>query len=299
MDRLRAAAVAVTLLAAGCAGASSADTTTVVATVYPLAWIAQQVAPDVDVVSLAGAGQDPHDQELTPRQRGALEHADLVVHIGDVGFQPQVESAVAGREAVVSVTDVVGRDALRSPDEHGEEDSDHGVVDPHVWFDPTLLGEVAVAVGAALAEADPAGADGYRSRAADTQATLERTAGEMAQLLRSCRHDTVVVGHEAFAYLVEPHDIAQHGISGAGGHSEASPADVAALVREIRDRGLPAVLTEPVEGRRDAEVVAREAGVDLVEIYSLDIVDGAQSERGLPALLVEQAEAVATAAACT
>ncbi len=55
---------------------------------------------------------------------------------------------------------------------------------------------------------------------------------------------------------------------------------------------------EHVEGRTDAEAVAREAGVDVVDISSLDILAPEQQGKDFPALLVEQAEAVAVAAEC-
>ena len=106
------------------------------------------------------------------------------------------------------------------------------------------------------------------------------------------------VGPEAFAYLLEPYGLTQRGISGAAGHSEPSPQDIRALADEIEAQALPAVLSEPVEGRTDAEAVAREAGVDVIEVWSLDIVDSEQAQRGYPALLEEQARAVATAAQC-
>jgi len=286
-----------------------------VATVYPLAWVLEQVAPAADVQWLAAAGQDPHDMELTPSQRAAVEQADVVAYLGDIDFQPQVETAVGDAGGVVvDAAEVLGGDALRTYDGHAHDDEDdhghshddeaddhageEGSVDPHLWFDARLLAQLAEAAGAAFAEADPDRADDYRANAEQTAQELDALAGQVDALLTGCRHDEVIVSHEAYAYLLEPHDLEQHGISGAGGHSEASPRAIAELAEEIREHGLPAVLTEPVEGRRDAEAVAAEAGVELIEIYSLDIVDEAQAARGFPDLLREQAEAVAEAAGC-
>ncbi|MPZ73342.1 MAG: hypothetical protein GEU74_08945 [Nitriliruptorales bacterium] len=309
MQRVAALLAVAVLASSGCAPSRAGDPFTAVATVYPLAWVIGEIAPHAEVVSLAAQGQDPHDQELSPQQRGLLERADLVAYVGDIGFQPQVEAAVdqAGG-AVVSVVDVVGHEAMRElGDGHDDEEGAHdgeagraedGAIDPHFWFDARLMAKVATAVGENAAEADPANATAYRDAARDVTAEMESLAGDIEQLLRSCRHDHVIVSHEAYGYLLEPHGLEQEGISGADGHSEASPADIARLAAEIRERQLPAVLTEPVEGRTDAEVVAREAGVDLVEIYSLDIVDAEQADKALPQLLREQADAVVQAAAC-
>jgi zinc transport system substrate-binding protein len=291
MKRLLCTAAVLALAAGGCRAAAHEGQLSIIATVYPLAWVAEQIAPDAQITSLAAHGQDPHDQELTPQERGLLEQADLVAYVGDVGFQPQVEDAVAQRDGIVSAAAVLGQGALLPLD-------DGQGTDPHFWFDAHLLAQVATALGEAAAAADASHAQDYRAAAERVRSQLDTAADETAALFDSCRHDTVVVGHEAYAYLLEPHGITQHGISGAGGHSEASPADIASLVSQIRDNDLEAVLTEPVEGRSDAEAVAGEAGVDLIEIYSLDIVSDEQAAKGFPQLLREQAQAAATAAGC-
>lgn len=283
------------LLAAGlvaCSAGAAENSRTAVATVYPLAWVVGEIAPDLELTALGSKGQDPHDLELTPGQRAAVEQASLVVYLGDIGFQPQVEGAMGdARGTVVDATEVLGEDALRRSDD-GDE------VDPHLWFDPALMADLAQAVGDAAVEAHPNKADEYRANAARVVGRLRSLDRDVDRLLATCRQDGVVVGHEAFAYLLEAHGLQQHGISGAAGHGEASPQDISDLAAKVRADGLPAVLSEPVEGRADADAVAREAGVDVIEVSSLDIVTPEQAEKGYPALLLQQAQAVAKAAEC-
>ena len=308
MTRL-VALLALLALAAGCAADTSADTgdgtVTVVATVYPLAWLAEEIAPDAAVTSLAAGGRDPHALELSPGDRQRLEAADVVVYLGDIGFQPQVEDAVdAARGEVVAAADVVvqahGEDALLaiSSDHEDDGDAEHATVDPHLWFDPRLLPPVAEGFGTALAAADPAQADAYTAAAARVADELETRDGEVAELLDDCAVDRVVVGHEAYAYLLEPHGLHQEGVSSAAGHAGASPQRIAELADLIRAERIPAVLSEPVEGRQDADAVAAEAGVEVIEILSLDVVSQEQAAAGYPDLLREQAAAVARAAGC-
>jgi zinc transport system substrate-binding protein len=302
----RVAALVLLLLTACAPSQSSADDDglRVVATVYPLAWLAAEISPDAQITSLAARGQDPHDLELTPSQRGAFESADIVAYLGDIDFQPQVEAAVSSASGeVVSAADILGEDRLLRIDAHShaddaDEPSDDQTIDPHLWFDASLMAEIAVGMGEAFATADPDNAAQYSGNAAAVAEDLVAAGEQVAGMLAGCEHDEIIVSHEAYAYLLAPHGLAQHGISGAGGHSEGSPTDIANLTAEIREEGIPAVLSEPVEGRTDAEAVAREAGVELIEIYSLDIVEDEQAEQGFPALLLEQAEAVAQAAQC-
>lgn len=277
--------------AAACASAGSREQAAV-ATVYPLAWMVGEIAPDLEVTSFAAGGQDPHDLELSPGQRALVEQASLVVYLGDIGFQPQVESAIADANGtVVSAAEAVGEEALlRSPDGHE--------IDPHLWFDVALLVEVAEDIADGAAAAHPDRAADYRANGEEVVARLKTLAADVEALLATCEHDQVIVGHEAFGYLLRAHGLEQRGISGAGGHTEASPQDIADLSAEVRAEGLPAVLSERVEGRSDADAVAREAGVEVIEVSSLDIVTEEQAAKGFPQLLMEQAQAVARAAEC-
>lgn len=297
------------LLAAGCSSAPG-DTggeetdgrVTAVATVFPLAWLATEVAPDADVTFLGSRGQDPHDLELSPNDRAQLETADVLLYMGELDFQPQVESAVASaRGEVVDAAAVAGPDRLRGF-EHGHEgDVDGGheegeAVDPHLWFDPLVMADVALEVGAAFATADPKEAATYEENAAALAARFRDLDAELDDVFSDCRHDTAITSHEAYAYLLEPRGLHQEGISGAGGHGDASPQRLAELTERIREEQVAAIAAEPVEGRADAEALAGEAGVEIVEVDPLEVAPA--QERGLIELLRDQAAAFATVLGC-
>lgn len=286
----------------------SGEGLTVVASVYPLAWVAEQLAPGAEVVLLTEAGDEPHDIDLTPRSREAIETADLVLYMGDIGYQPQVEDAVGDRGGeTVSFAEAVGEGAVRERAAGGDDDDhddDHGhedeAVDPHAWFDAELMAEVTEAAGAALASADASGADGYQEAAEALAADFRDLAAEISDLLGDdCAHDRVVVSHEAYAYLLRPHGLRQEGISGSGGHGPASPQRIAELVRLVRDEGMDHVLAEPVEGREDAQAVAAEADAEVLDIRSLEVIDDeALAGQGFLELLGEQARTTARALGC-
>ncbi|HWH32593.1 MAG TPA: metal ABC transporter substrate-binding protein, partial [Egibacteraceae bacterium] len=169
------------LLAAACGDAPSGqDRPLVAATPWPLQWLAEQVAPEAEVRGLGQAGQDPHELDLRPAERELLERADVVLFVGPVGFQPQVEEAAAGRgEAAVAITQAAADLLLdaeaheHAEDEHAEDEhAEDEAVDPHVWFDPRTLAEAADALAEALAAVDPDRADGYRERAAAVRGRL-------------------------------------------------------------------------------------------------------------------------------
>jgi len=295
------------LVLVGCGGSRSTEGERVssVATVFPLAWLAEQIAPDAALTNLATRGGDPHGLELGPQDRVSLEQADVVVYLGQIDFQPQVEEAVAASTTqVVSAAEVVGENALllAEADSHdqGEGAGDHEaeVADPHLWFDPGLMAAVGEAVGQAFAEVDPVGAAQYRANASSAAEDLRGLEEEIATILSNCEHQQAIVSHEAYGYLLAPHALEQQGIAGIDPESGASPAELAALVEEIRAEDIPAVLAEPVEGRADAEALAAEAGVDLLEISSLESATEEEQQSGYPELLRQQALAFAQALRC-
>lgn len=129
------------LLAAGLAGcggpgAGAAQTESgvqVIASFYPLQWLVERVGgDDVVVVGLTPAGTEPHDLELAPGARRALDDADVVLYLGH-DFQPGVERALATVDgpAEVDLLESPGLDTLPAPTDLGKEPLSGGQ-DPHV-----------------------------------------------------------------------------------------------------------------------------------------------------------------------
>lgn len=323
MRRLVVLATTLALVVAACgddrdvrsssgAGAEGGSRVSAVAAVYPLAWLAAQVAPDADVTLLSVGGGQAHDLELSPGQRGAVETAGVVLFVGDIDYQPQVEQAVeAARGEVVSLVEVAGPDRLLEAsegDDHSDEEGggdgdehadEEGAIDAHLWFDPEIMSDLAVRTGEAFAAADPDDAEAYRENAEAVRVELAALGEDLEELLGAdCRHDEAIVSHEAYGYLLSPFGYAQHGVTGINPEAGASSAELGELVDEIEEEGFEHVLTEPVEGREGAETVAREAGIELLEISPLDAVGDDDAEAGFPALVRAQAEQFRTALGC-
>ena len=81
----------------------------VVAAFYPLQFVAEQVGGDaVAVTNLTPAGAEPHELELSARDAGRLQDADLVVYLD--GFAPALDDAIRDVDA-----DGVRRDGRGRP----------------------------------------------------------------------------------------------------------------------------------------------------------------------------------------
>jgi len=248
----------VIVAASGCRGEPAGDT--VVASFYPLAYAAEQVAgKNVRVTDLTPPGAEPHDLELTARDIGRVRDAALVVYVGR-GFQPAVEDAIDGRSGPsLDVLDDT------SPLRVG------GGLDPHVWLDPIRYASVARAIARALG--DPAGADPLVSR-------LRTLDGEYRRGLARCARRTLVTSHAAFGYLANRYGLRQIALLGLAPETEPTPRALASLVHTVRESGATTVLTERLASPALAETVAREAGASTAVLDPLEGLTASELDAG-------------------
>lgn len=327
--------LAVSLLAAapilaGCGGTDQAAAGTgprVVASFYPLEYVAERVAGDsAQVIGLTTPGGEPHDLELTVRQTAEVAEADVLVHLRD--FQPAVDEAVdqAGAEHVVDaaeVADLVSPEELdeqaveehadedehgdephgdeeHADDEHAEDDGHgHGDVDPHFWTDPTRMASVAEAVQQALADADPDNADTYERNLADLRRDLDALDAELEEGLADCARDTVVVSHDAFGYFGARYGLDMHPINGLSPEAEPSPAHLRELSDLIEDEGITTVFSESLASPEMAESLASDLGLETAVLDPVEGLTDATAEEDYLSLMRANLAAVQKANDCT
>lgn len=282
---------------------------TLVTGVYPLEWLATEIGGDrVSVNQLTDPGAEPHDLELTGRQIGEVSEADIAFYV--TGLQPAVDDAVEQEASdnaldVSDVVDLLPIEATQGDDdhEHGDEEDeddghDHGDHDPHFWLDTERMDEAASALAERMSEIDPEGADSYEANAEQVSETLATIDEEYEENLASCEHRDVVVGHTAFAYLTEAHDLEQVGLSGVDPDSEPSPAQIAEISDIVDERGINTIFTEPLMPDRTAETIAGETGAEVKVLDPLEGVTEKSPGDDYPSIMRGNLEALTGALEC-
>lgn len=281
-----AALASLALPLAACSAGGSGDAaaegrTEVLAALYPLQYVTEQVGGEhVSVSSITPAGVDPHDLELAPATVSRLEGA-TVVYLS--GFQAALDDALAVTSPAhaLDVAEPAGvhteDDGHTTGDEGHEEEPAgahaghvHADGDPHFWLDPRRLADVATAVADELSEVDP-------DHAADYAANAERLGTELAALdeelttgLAECETRTIVVAHEAYGYLAEAYGLEQVGLSGLDPESEPSPARLAEIGDVVEREDVTTIFTEDLVNPAVAESLAADLGVDVALLDPLE-----------------------------
>ncbi len=264
-------------------GMAAAEPIRVVASFSILADMTREIGGDaVDVQPLVGPDGDAHVFQPSPADTRKLADADLVVMngLGFEGWMPRlVEASGYAGKTVVASTGVV---ELKSEEhdehehghahdhdhdhDHGHEDAasheghDHGPIDPHAWQDLSNGVVYARNIADGLAEADPANAEGYRQRAAAYVAEMQALDAEVKAELATIPQDRrkVVTSHDAFGYFARAYGVEFIAPEGVSTESEASAADVAAIISQIRAEGITGVFVESITNSRLIEQIARE-----------------------------------------
>lgn len=256
---MRRRALTLALLAivlAACSGSSLGGKRTIVASIYPLAFAAERMVPGAEVIDLTPPGIEAHDLELTLEQRSAIQSANVVIYLGEIGFQPQVERAV--QEAEGAVVDLSG--ALRR---HA------GSVDPHAWLEPSSFIRLVFAIAAQLCPGEDCSEEqGVRMEAFVGE--LDELHETYTQELGNCRYRALVVPHEAFGYL-EVYGFEQFGLSGLTPDAEPSAKRLAEARRLVESGEAGALFYEARGEDPDADkALAADLGVPAIPLDTLE-----------------------------
>lgn len=152
-------------------------------------------------------------------------------------------------------------------DDHGDDHAghDHGAFDPHAWqsIENAMIYVDNITEG--LAKTDPENASIYYANRAEYVAELEALEAEVDAMIESipAERRKIVTSHDAFGYMAEHYGLEFKAPQGLSTASEASAADVAALITQIREEGISAVFVETITDNRLIEQIADETGAVL------------------------------------
>lgn len=258
------------------AAAGNTDKFDVVASFYPMQYLAQQIGGEhVNVTTLTEPGQEPHDLELSAKQTAEMGEADAVLYLKSL--QPAVDEAITQSDVQTKIDAAT----LTTLEDHGSVEHDHAggehaeeehteekhseeeehALDPHVWLDPVKYAEIAEGVAKAFEKADPDHAADYRKNA---DALAKKLAGLNTAYTDGLKNtDTKVffTNHAAFGYLAERYGLTQEAINGLDPESEPSPARIKELQEEAKADGVTTVFYETLVSDKTAKTLAKDAGL--------------------------------------
>lgn len=213
----------------------AAKTLNVVTSFSILGDITQQVGGEhVKVTTLVGPDGDPHTFEPSPKDSAALSKADVVVvnGLGLEGWLDRLVKASGFKGTLVVASAGVKTHTL---DEDGET-----VTDPHAWNSAANGALYAQNILAGLVEADPQDKTALESFARPYIAQLTAmdnwAKSQFSAIPQSKRK--VLTSHDAFGYFSRAYGVTFMAPQGLSSESEASAAQVAEIINQIKADGV-------------------------------------------------------------
>lgn len=279
-----AAALVATVAFAGRSGEADGRIQ-VVATFYPLAYMAQAIGGDyVSVKTLIPYNTEVHSWQPSVSDMLSVANAEIVIFNG-AGLEPWLEEKVFPSINMTGKILVNTTEGLELLPLHGEEESeDHGHAgefDPHTWISPYMAVRQAEKIFGALVQADPEHEEYYQQRWSTLKSELLGLDLEYQRELANNTRQEIIVSHGAFGYLASRYGFEQHSVIGISADRQPSLQEMASLVQLMMSHNISVLYVDPAY--TDSYIVtlknelARQTGMDVkvMKLYlALGPIDG-------------------------
>lgn len=281
--------LALVLFAAACGSADSetsgdgdgeagAAGLTVVTTVAPITSIAANIIGDrAEVIGVVPEGTNSHTFEPPPSTAALFSDADAIFINGLVLEEPTKELALSVMADGTPLIEL-GNESL-DPSEYKYDFSfpeDEGKPNPHLWTDPDYAITYAEIIRATMSDVDPEGAEQYQANYdAFVEIVEELDVAMQASFATIPEGNRVLLTyHDAYAYFAENYGFTVIGAIQPADFGEPSPQEVADLIEQVRDTGVPAVFGSEVFPSPILDQIANEAGGTFVDTLRDDDLPG-------------------------
>ena len=261
---------------------SASDGPLIATTVSPITSIAAAVGGDlVQIEGIVPEGTNSHTFEPEPRVAELLSRADLVLVNGLKLEDPTIALAEANMAPDARLVEI-GTTVL--PEEDYIFDfsfpEEEGKPNPHLWTDPTYAIAYAALIRDELTALDPDNQAAYDSNFA----AFEAKAQELADAVRTDQASVpagnlkLLTYHDAYAYFAKDFGWTVIGAVQPDSFADPAPAEVAALIEQVKAEGVPTIFGSEVFPSAVLEEIGNAAGVRYEESLRDDDLPGAPGD---------------------
>jgi zinc/manganese transport system substrate-binding protein len=220
----------------------------------------------VSVTTLVGADGDVHVYTPAPADAKKIAEAKLLVinGFGLEGWLPRLLQAAGSKAPIIIATKGIAPLKLGSD------------ADPHAWQSVVNAKIYVANIRDALVAADPADTEIFRANAENYLGKLDALDREVRQAIARIPQGRrkVISTHDAFGYFAAGYGIDFIAPLGVSTESEASARDIARIINQIRNSGIPAVFLENISDPRLMRRISAETGARVGgTLYSDSLTD--------------------------
>ncbi len=240
--------------------------------IEPQRYFAEKIVGDkFEVRTLVPNGSSPESFDPAPSQMVDLSKSKAYFMIGLFAFE-KVRAVSLGQSNPGMLLVDCSRNmahARRKQEVNGHEHDGHGHdgLDPHIWNSPETALGVAKNILKGVVQIDPANKVFYEANYRKLEREIQETDSIVRHKLADVKPRAFIIYHPALSYFAEEYGLEQYTVESHG--KAPSPSQMVELVNFSKQKGIKTVFVQPEFDRKNAEVLAKEIGANVVEINPL------------------------------
>ena len=263
-------------------GAASADGLNVVSTVSPITSIVENVGGTrIRLRGVVPEGVNSHTFEPAPSVAAVMSEADLIILNGLFLEEPSLRMAQANAKpgaVILSLGDkAISRDEWVFDFSFPESD---GHPNPHLWTSPILALKYAELVRDELSRLDPENADYFSQNYAEFERRALDLDDRIARAAATVPPDNrkLLTYHDSFPFFGPRYGFEIIGAAQPSDFTEPSAREVAQLIDQARETGVPAIFGSQAFPSPVMSQIARESGALFVDSLRDDDLPGSRGD---------------------
>jgi len=242
--------------------------------ILPQEYFVSKIAGDIfEINVLIPPGASPATYEPTPSQLASLSKTDLYLKLGHTGFEMAwMEKLISANKEMKLVDlsegiDLIIEDVVHErAHDHGHH---HGGIDPHIWLSPKNVIIIAKNIHEALLTYYPEHRDTFDANLGAFLQELDSLDQYISGVLSNLQSHSFFTYHPSLSYYARDYNLEQYPIE-LGGKNPSS-AHLKKLIDTGIEKNIKIIFLQMQFDQKNAEVLAKETGAEIVQINPLDI----------------------------
>ena len=266
------------LLASCSTGAETEDKPVISVSIIPQQYFIEQLSGGLAEVNvMIPPGASPATYEPTVSQLGKLDRSSVYMRIGHVGFEQSWMEKITSVNPGMKIVDlsegveIIGEDAGDGGDHHGH--AHHGT-DPHIWMSTINARIIARNIHKELLLLFPGEKEYLQARFDLFSHSLDSLHQAIGGKLEGIENRTFMIYHPALTYYARDYALEQLSLEIEG--KSPSPMHLKEMTDLARVNHISKILIQSQFDRKNAEILARETGAEIIQFDPLDLQWGDQ-----------------------
>ena len=254
----------------------------VISTISPITSIVENIGGlRIQLEGIIPEGVDSHTYEPAPSVAMAMSKADLIIVNGLFLEEPTIKMAQAAKRPG-SVILILGNETITKDEwvfDFSFPESD-GYPNPHLWTDPILALKYADLIRDRLVILDNSNADYYNENYVKFESRIENLDKRIEIAIQSIppANRKLLTYHDSFPFFARRYGMEIIGAIQPSGFTEPSARDVAAIIDQIKETGIPVIFGSEVYPSKVMQQIAKEGNAKFIDKLRDDDLPGSHGD---------------------